>query len=86
MTLLKTRLAATDAKLKAIKDAQKAAAKTRQQQIRQTRADQARKITLVGEAVLRRLERGEWDETDFRQMMDETLSRPADRALFALDE
>jgi len=55
------------------------------QQYRQTRADQERQVVLVGEAVMRRLGRGEWDEADFRQMMDEALSRPTDRALFDLD-
>jgi hypothetical protein len=35
--------------------------------------------------VLRRVDGGEWDEADFRQMMDGALSRPADRALFELE-
>jgi hypothetical protein len=35
--------------------------------------------------VLRRVDRGEWDEAEFRQMMDDALSRPADRALFDLE-
>ncbi|OXC77434.1 hypothetical protein BSU04_16885 [Caballeronia sordidicola] len=42
-------------------------------------------MVLVGEAVMRRLDRGEWDEADFRKMMDGVLSRAADRALFDLD-
>jgi hypothetical protein len=41
---------------------------------------------LAGEALLRRVDRGEWDEADFRAMMDDYLSRPADRALFELDD
>jgi len=57
----------------------------RAQQYKQGKADHARKATLIGEAVSRRLDRGEWDEADFRQMMDESLSRPVDRALFDLD-
>jgi hypothetical protein len=85
MTVLESRLTATDSKLKAIKDAKRASDKARRQQYKQTRADRERKVLLVGEAVMRRLDRGEWDEVDFRQMMDETLSRPADRALFDLD-
>jgi hypothetical protein len=40
---------------------------------------------LAGEAILRRVDRGEMAEDEFRQMMDEALSRPADRALFDLD-
>lgn len=85
MTLLKTRLPATDSKLKEIKDAKRASDKLRRQQYKQTKADHERKVILVGEAVMRRLDRGEWDEADFQQMMDEVLSRPADRALFDLD-
>jgi hypothetical protein len=42
-------------------------------------------VTHVGEAVLRRVDRGEWHEAAFRQMMDEALSRPVDRALFDLE-
>jgi hypothetical protein len=53
-------------------DARKAGDKTRRQQVKQTRADRERKITLVGEAVMRRLDRGEWDEADFRKMTDES--------------
>ncbi|WP_089161520.1 hypothetical protein [Caballeronia sordidicola] len=85
MTLLKSRLAATDLKLKELKDAKWASDKARRQQYRQTKADQERKVVLVGEAVMRRLDRGEWDEADFRKMMDGVLSRAADRALFDLD-
>ncbi|WP_262414760.1 hypothetical protein [Paraburkholderia sp. UCT2] len=59
--------------------------KARSQAHRQTKADRDRKVMLVDETVLRRVDRGEWDEAEFRQMMDETLTRPADRALFDLD-
>ncbi|MBB5442981.1 MULTISPECIES: hypothetical protein [unclassified Paraburkholderia] len=57
----------------------------RRQAHKQTKADRERKVQLVGEAVLRRVDRGEWDEAEFRRMMDDALSRPADRALFDLD-
>jgi hypothetical protein len=57
----------------------------RRQAYKQSRADRDRKVMLVGEAVLRRVERGEWDEANFRQMMDEALGRPADRSLFDLE-
>ena len=85
MTLLKKRLDATGQKLTELKEARKTAQKASRQAYKQTRADRERKVMLVGEAVLRRLDRGEWDEADFRQMMDEALSRPVDRALFDLD-
>ena len=79
MTLLKRRLLATDEKLQELKMARKVAAKAQRQQVKQTRADRERKVMLAGEAILRRVERGEWDAADFRQMMDDALSRPADR-------
>jgi hypothetical protein len=60
MTLLKSRQAATGSKLKEIKDAKRASDKARRQQYMQTRADLERQVVLVGEAVMRRLGRGEW--------------------------
>jgi hypothetical protein len=71
-------------RLKDTREARKAAEKTRRQAIKQSRADRVRKAQLVGEAVLRQVERGEWDEAELLQMMDEALTRPADRALFDL--
>lgn len=85
MSMLKDRLAATEQRLKELKENRKAADKVRRQAYKQSRADRDRKVILVGEAMLRRVERGEWDEADFRQMMDEALGRPADRMLFDLD-
>lgn len=85
MSLLKSRITATDKKIEEMKAARKAEQKAQRQGYKQSRADRERKAQLVGEAVLRRVERGEWDEDDFRQMMDESLGRPADRALFDLD-
>jgi hypothetical protein len=85
MTILKSRAAAPADKINEVKDARKAADKARRQQYKQTRADYDRKVLLVGEAVLRRVDRGEWDDAEFRQMMDDALSRPADRALFGLE-
>lgn len=85
MPLLKDRMAATDARLKELKEARKASDKARRQQYKQDRADGERKVVLVGEAVLRRVDRGELAENEFREMMDDALSRPADRALFDLD-
>jgi hypothetical protein len=85
MTLLKDRMAATDARLKELKEARKASDKARRQQHKQSKVDRDRKTMLVGETVLRRVDRGEMDEAEFRKMMDEALPRPADRALFDLD-
>ena len=83
--MLKNRMAATAKKLDEIKVARKAADKERRSAYKQSKADKDRKISLVGEAVIRRVESGEWDEAEFRKMMDEALSRPVDRALFDLD-
>lgn len=85
MNLLKQRLTATDEKLKELKAARREADKARRTAYKLSRADRARKAQLVGEAVLHRLHRGEWDEEAFRQMMDEYVSRPADWVLFELD-
>ncbi|OTP75903.1 hypothetical protein [Caballeronia sordidicola] len=85
MSLLRKRIAATDEKLNAIKEARKAADKVRRQAYKQSKADRERKVILVGEAVLRRVEQGQWDEVEFRNMMDESLTRGADRALFDLE-
>jgi hypothetical protein len=82
---LKERLAATDRRLKELREASRVSDKGHRQQYRLSKADRHRKAMLVGEAVLRRVHSGEWSEADFRQMMDEALSRPADRALFDLD-
>lgn len=86
MDMLKRRLVATEAKLQEIKRARKSAVKAQRQQVKQTRADRDRKIVLAGEALLRRVDRGEWDVADFHAMMDEFLFRPADRALFDLND
>ncbi len=86
MSLIKSRIEATNKKLAELKEQRKAAQKVQRQTAKVTRADRERKKLLVGEAVLGRVARGDWDEAEFRQMMDDALSRPADRALFDLDE
>lgn len=85
MTLLQKRLAATDEKLRLIKEASRATAKAKRTEIKRSRADELRRTMLVGEAILRRVSRGEMGEDELRVIMDEALSRPADRALFDLE-
>jgi hypothetical protein len=58
MDRLQARLFATEQKLAEFKAAQKAEAKVRRKAIKLSRAERARKMMLVGEAVLRRLEAG----------------------------
>jgi hypothetical protein len=45
----------------------------RRQRRKQSKVDHDRKIMLVGEAVLRRVDRGEWSENDFLKMKDDAL-------------
>lgn len=86
MNLLKSRLDATNEKLKELRASRKLADKARRQEVKHSRADEERKKLLVGEAVLARVASGEWDEGEFRSMMDHALSRPVDRDLFGLDD
>ncbi|MFM0069049.1 hypothetical protein [Paraburkholderia aspalathi] len=85
MTTLKDRLSATRQRLKELQESRKAADTVRRQAYKQSKADRDRKAMLVGDAVLSRVERGEWDEADFRQMMDDALGCPVDRSLFDLE-
>ena len=86
MNFLKARIDATNDKLSEIKASRRLADKAKRQEIKHSRADKERKKLLVGEAVLARVARGEWDEAELRSMMDAALSRPGDRALFGLDD
>lgn len=47
--------------------------------------DTRRKI-LIGAAVMARVNRGEWPESELKQMMDGFLTRPQERELFDLDD
>jgi lipase chaperone LimK len=85
MNLLKKRIAATEAKIEQFNEARKAAQKASRLAHKQSKQDRLRRVMLAGEAVLRRVERGEMDEAEFQQMMDEYLSQPLDRKLFDLE-
>lgn len=65
--------------LKQKQDAQKRAQASKLERQKDTR----RKI-LVGAAILSKVERGEWPKDKLIAMMDATLTRPDDRALFDL--
>ncbi len=79
-------IAALEAKLKQAKarkqqlEARKRAAESKKQ-----RADDTRRKILVGAALLAKVEREEWPRARLLDMMDQTLTRPDDRALFGLD-
>lgn len=72
-------------KNKGLNDARTAEDYQHRRAYKQSKADNERKDILVGEAGLRRVKRGEWDEADFMKMMDKALVRPVDRALFDLE-
>lgn len=57
MSVLKDRMAATEQKLKYLKEARKAANKERLKKSKQSKADREQKLMLIGSAVLARVER-----------------------------
>ena len=87
MTGIDDTIAALETKLKQAKakkqqlEARKRAAESKKQRS----ADTRRKI-LVGAAILAKVERGEWPKARLLDMMNQTLTRPDDRALFELDD
>ena len=83
--LVKRRKAASDKTVSERLEEYRTIGRERRQQYKRNKADKERKIMLIGEAVLRRVEQGEWDADDFRGMMDTALSHREDRELFDLD-
>lgn len=79
MSVLKDSMAATERKLKDLKDARKATNKERLKEHKQSKAERERKLMLIDSAVLARVQCSEWDEADFLNMMDAALFRPADK-------
>ncbi len=61
-------------------EARKKAAESKKQ-----RSDDTRRKILLGAAILAKVDRGDWPKARMLEMMDQTLTRPADRALFGLD-
>ncbi|MFM0610288.1 hypothetical protein PQR05_38050 [Paraburkholderia sediminicola] len=84
MTLVRKCIAATNRKRKAMKDARKAAQKACRQTSREL-ITSARSYSLARPSCVAS-NGGESNIEDFCRMMDETLVRPADLALFDLDE
>ena len=85
MASIDVRIAVLEAKLKQEK-ARKAqiAARQRAAQAKLTRQQDTRRKILVGAAILAKVERSEWPKDKLLAMMDATLTRPDDRALFDL--
>jgi hypothetical protein len=79
-------IAALETKLKQAK-ARKQQLEARKRAIdsKKNRANDTRRKILVGAAILAKVERGEWPKARLLDMMNQTLIRPDDRALFGLD-
>ncbi|TFW15436.1 mobilization protein [Massilia arenosa] len=61
-------------------------ARQRQRKTKQERADDTRRKILIGAAVLAKVERGEWPRERLLAMLNASLTRMTDRALFDLPE
>jgi hypothetical protein len=85
MPNLDDRIATLQTRLQQLKAQQQRIA-SRQKAIdsrRERKADTRRKI-LVGAIVLTRVDQGEFDQAQLHRWLDESLTRPDDRALFGL--
>jgi len=85
MASIDERIAALEAKLKQEKARKaKILARQRAAQAKLTRQQDTRRKILVGAAILAKVERGDWPKDKLLAMMDATLTRADDRALFDL--
>lgn len=81
------RIAALEARLKQEKAMkQKIEARKRAAESKIKRSHDTRRKILIGAAILAKIERGEWPQDKLREMLDSTLTRPDDRALFNLPD
>ena len=78
-------IAALEAKLKQAKaKKQQIEARRRAADAKRKRSEDTRRKILVGAAILAKVERGDWPKDKLLAMMDATLTRADDRALFDL--
>lgn len=85
MATIEDTIATLETKLKQAKaKKQQVEARKRAVERKRTRAEDTRRKILVGAAILGKVERGEWPETNLLAMLDAALTRPDDRALFGL--
>lgn len=84
-TSIEAKIKAQETKLKQLK-AQKQQIEMRQRAAvaKITRQQDTRRKVLVGAAILAKVERGEWPKEKLLTMLDSTLTRLDDRALFEL--
>lgn len=74
----------TQRRLDELKRSKSVEIKERQKTFAKERSERSRKVVLVGEMFMRRLDRGEVTDDEFLKLMDQFLTRQADRALFGL--
>ena len=85
MATIDERIAKLEATLKQAKaKKQQIEARKRAVESKQKRATETRKKILIGAAIQSMIERGQWSAENLQKIMDQTLIRDEDRALFAL--
>lgn len=85
MPKLDEQITALATRLKELKSRQqRISARQRALEARRNRKSDTRRKILVGAIVLAKVEAGEIEEKQFRQWLDQALTRPEDRALFEL--
>ncbi len=85
MATIEERIAALEAKLKQEKaKKQQIEARKRAVESKKKRSDETRRKILVGAAILAKVERGEWPQEKLLALLDASLTRADDRALFDL--
>ena len=85
MATIEERIAALEAKLKKEKaKKQQIEARKRVAESKAKRSQDTRRKILVGAAILAKVDRGEWPQDKLLALMDVSLARPDDRALFDL--
>lgn len=85
MSSIDERIAKLEASLKQAKaKRQQIEARKRAVESKQKRATDTRKKILIGAAIQSMIERGQWSADNLQRIMDQTLTRDDDRALFGL--
>jgi hypothetical protein len=85
MATIEERIAALETKLKQEKaKKQQIEARKRAAESKAKRSQDTRRKILVGAAILAKVERGEWPQDKLLAMLDASLTRADDRALFDL--
>jgi hypothetical protein len=87
MATIDERIAAIEAKLKQAKaQKQQIEARKRAAESKAKRSQDTRRKILVGAVILAKVERGEWPQAKLLSLMETTLTRKDDRALFGLPD